>query len=48
MNDTAGARTRRDAPRWFYVWMAGACVLVAFVGFAPTYWLQLAPGTVVG
>ena len=38
----------RDAARWFYVWMAGACVLIAFVGFAPTYWLQLAPGTFVG
>src|SRR5688572_19270447 len=38
----------RDATRWFYVWMAGACALVAFGGFAPTYWLQLAPGTFVG
>ena len=38
----------RDATRWFYVWMAGACVLIAFAGFAPTYWLQLAPGTFVG
>src|SRR5688572_7270111 len=37
-----------DATRWFYVWMAGACALIAFVGFAPTYWLQLAPGTFVG
>ena len=36
----------RDAPRWFYVWMAGACVLIAFVGFAPTYWLQLRAGHV--
>jgi len=45
MTDPAIALT---APRWFYVWMAGACVVVAFVGFAPTYWLQLAPGTVVG
>ena len=34
--------------RWFYVWMAGACALIAFVGFAPTYWLQLAPGTFIG
>jgi hypothetical protein len=37
-----------ETRRWFYVWMAGACVLIAFVGFAPTYWLQLAPGTFVG
>jgi hypothetical protein len=41
-------RAARDAARWFYVWMAGACVLIAFGGFAPTYWLQLAPGTFVG
>jgi hypothetical protein len=41
-------RPARDAARWFYVWMAGACTLIAFGGFAPTYWLQLAPGTFVG
>jgi hypothetical protein len=28
--------------------MSGACLVIAFAGFAPTYWLQLAPGTVVG
>jgi hypothetical protein len=32
----------------FYVGMALACVLIAFGGFAPTYWLQLVPGTFVG
>jgi hypothetical protein len=32
----------------FYVWMAAACVLIAFGGFAPTYWLQLIPGTFIG
>jgi hypothetical protein len=32
----------------FYVGMAAVCVLIAFGGFAPTYWLQLAPGTFVG
>lgn len=32
----------------FYVWMAAACALIAFGGFAPTYWLQLAPRTFVG
>jgi hypothetical protein len=32
----------------FYVAMTLACVLVAFGGFAPTYWLQLVPGTFVG
>jgi hypothetical protein len=40
--------TAVDTRRWFYVWMAGACALVAFGGFAPTYWLQLPPGTFVG
>jgi hypothetical protein len=37
-----------ETARRFYVWMAWACVLIAFGGFAPTYWLQLAPGTFVG
>ncbi len=32
----------------FYIWMAAVCVLVAFGGFAPTYWLQLPRGTFVG
>ena len=26
----------------------GRASLIAFVGFAPTYWLQLTPGTFVG
>jgi hypothetical protein len=44
MNNNAGtAGTGR-----FYVWMAAACVLIAFGGFAPTYWLQLIPGTFIG
>jgi hypothetical protein len=38
----------RDATRWFYVWIASACVVIAIGGFAPTYWLQLAPGTFIG
>ena len=32
----------------FYVSMAAICLVVALVGFAPTYWLQLAPGTFTG
>ncbi len=28
--------------------MAATCLVVAFVGFAPTYWLQLAPVTFIG
>jgi hypothetical protein len=43
-----GVRPASETRRWFYVWMAGACALVAFGGFAPTYWLQLAPGTFIG
>lgn len=38
----------REKVSHFYVWMAGACALVAFGGFAPTYWLQLPAGTFVG
>ena len=38
---------RRDA-KWFYVWMAGIFVLIAFGGFIPTYWTKLAAGTFKG
>jgi hypothetical protein len=38
----------REKAGYFYVWMAGAFALIAFGGFAPTYWLQLAPGTFIG
>jgi general stress protein CsbA len=33
---------------YFYVWMAAVSALLAFGGFAPTYWLQLPAGTFVG
>jgi len=33
---------------YFYVWMAALSALIAFGGFAPTYWLQLPAGTFVG
>ena len=47
MNDAvAGVRPARA--HYFYVWMAATCAVIAFVGFAPTYWLQLAPRTFVG
>lgn len=39
------ARARQG---YFYVWMAAACALIAFGGFAPTYWLQMPAGTFVG
>ncbi|MEQ1755131.1 MAG: hypothetical protein ABL973_13480 [Micropepsaceae bacterium] len=38
--DTGRSSTREA--RYFYVWMAGACVAVAFLGFAPTYWARMA------
>lgn len=34
--------------KYFYVWMAGLCMFVAFVGFAPTYWLPVVRGTFIG
>jgi len=41
------APARRDT-RWFYVWMAGACVFIAFGGFVPTYWSRVAAGSFGG
>jgi uncharacterized membrane protein YraQ (UPF0718 family) len=41
------AGSRSDA-KWFYVWMAGIFVLIAFGGFIPTYWARLATGTFKG
>jgi hypothetical protein len=38
----------RQEAGYFYVGMAAACALIAFGAFAPTYWLQLLQGTVVG
>jgi hypothetical protein len=38
----------RSEARYFYVWMSAICVLVAFGGFAGTYWLQVPAGTFVG
>ena len=38
----------RSSGQPFYVWVSAACALLAFGGFAPTYWLQLAPRTFVG
>lgn len=47
MNSTNMASVRQDA-KWFYVWMAGICVLIAFGGFVPTYWAKLAGGSFRG
>jgi hypothetical protein len=35
----------RTESRYFYVWMAGAFVVVAFGGFIPTFWAKVAAGT---
>src|SRR5258708_17324419 len=46
MNSTvASAEGLRPDGRYFYVWMAGAFVFVAFGGFIPTFWAKVAAGT---
>jgi hypothetical protein len=46
MNATVAATADvRSDGRYFYSWMAGAFVLVAFGGFIPTFWAKLAGGT---
>lgn len=46
MNATvAGATGIHADGRFFYLWMAGAFVLVAFGGFLPTYWAPVIAGT---
>lgn len=47
MDDTAESAGRQDA-KWFYVWMAGIFMLIAFGGFFPTYWSKLAAGSFKG
>lgn len=46
--DSALPRTAPRAGRWFYVGIAGLCVLVAFGGFVPTYWALVAAGSFHG
>ena len=48
MQTVLRAPRTRTASGSFYVWMSGMSVALAFIGFAPTYWLQLAPATFVG
>src|SRR6266481_1896759 len=44
--DDVRARTIASSQaRYFYFYMALACIAVAFLGFAPTYWLPLASGS---
>jgi hypothetical protein len=42
---TVDATGVRGESRYFYVWMAVAYLVVAFGGFAPTYWTKIAAGT---
>jgi hypothetical protein len=48
MEAIASASGVRAASRNFYVWMAGAFLIVAFGGFTPTYWAKVATGTFRG
>jgi hypothetical protein len=44
--DDVRARAIASSPgRYFYFYMALPCMAVAFLGFAPTYWLPLASGS---
>ncbi len=38
----------RDLPKYFYTWMAGVCMIVAFAGFTPSYWARVATGRFTG
>lgn len=48
MEAIATASGVRAESRNFYVWMAGGFLLVAFGGFIPTYWAQIATGSFRG
>ena len=43
--DASPRRVAVAARPQFYVRLAAACVAVAVIGFAPTYWLPLLRGT---
>jgi hypothetical protein len=46
MNATVAATADvRSEGRYFYLWVAGAFVFVAFGGFIPTFWAKVASGT---
>ncbi|HEX2817924.1 MAG TPA: hypothetical protein VHN39_16145, partial [Phenylobacterium sp.] len=44
----AAINPARRAMGTFYVWMAALFVLIAFSGFAETYWMQIPAGTFTG
>lgn len=39
-----GSLLARQHAQYFYVYMAISCAAVAFIGFAPTYWIPVAKG----
>lgn len=45
---TIATRPLRSPEDGSFVLLAGLCAVIAFAGFAGTYWLQLATGTFVG
>jgi hypothetical protein len=45
IEDVRARATASPHARYFYFYMALSCMAVAFLGFAPTYWLPLASGT---
>ena len=48
MEAVASAAGVRAESRNFYLWMAGGFLVVAFGGFIPTYWAQVAAGNFRG
>ena len=46
--ETMGSTKAYPTRRFFYVWMAGVFVLIAFTGFTPTYWSKVATGSFGG
>ncbi len=49
MSSTVAPLTEaRSESRFFYMWMAGAFMLIAFGGFIPTYWARVTTGIFTG
>ena len=48
MTTAVSGAARADAPHYFYVWMAAACLAIAVVGFMPTYFVPVARGAFQG
>ena len=48
MTATVSGAAQAAAPRYFYVWMAVACMVIAVLGFMPSYFVPMAKGTFQG